>query len=240
MSSDFEYFKNYIIGLKLSPSDEIFSLIKTNSYNASVYKFKVDNENNVFLISYNDSIIKSKQSGNMGIINLLNNPLYPLLFTNSYFNPKSFNESMNILDLYMDNFKNFLKYKEIINVQTKEIYKLSDADVRFIENTLGDNYDTIVNDLFENNVYIYTFMSLFFGIYINYWYINPSRIWSISHKKLEVVEYIYKKMNVDISTIKNFNILDYFYIDSGKTYSYTYFLTMKITDNLKNYYIECD
>lgn len=240
MSSDFDFFKSFIGSLKFTPKDTLLELVKTNNYNASVYKFKMDSKNKVFLLSYNDNIIKSAQSGNILIINSLNNPLYSLLFTNSFFNPKNFNDSLNALDMYSDNIKQCLKYKEIINIQTKSIYKLTDADIKYIQTTLDDTFDNIVNDLITNHIYLYNFIPLFFGINLNYWMYRPGIDNNITNKKLEVCDYLFNKMIVDVNELKTFNIFDYFYTENTKTYFYTFFMTLKIEDDLKNYFISCD
>jgi len=240
MSSDLDFFKAFIGSLKFTPKDTLLQLVKTNNYNASVYKFKMDSKNRVFLLSYNDNIIKSAQSGNILIFNCLNNPMYSLLFTNSFFNPKNFNESLNALDMYSDNIKQCLKYKEILNIQNKTLYTLKEADIKYIQNSLGDTYDNIVNDLLSNQFYLYNFIALFFGIKINYWIYRPGMDTNITFKKLEVCDYLFDKMKIDSSQLKSFNIFDYFYTENTKNYFYTFFMTLKIDDDLRNYFISCD
>jgi len=240
MSSDLDFFKAFIGSLKFTPRDTLLELIKTNNYNASLYKFKMDSKNKVYLLSYNDNIVKSAQSGNILIVNCLNNPMYSLLFTNSFFNPKNYNESMSALDIYSDNIKQCLKYKEILNLQNKTIYKLTDADIKFIQNALGDTFDNILNDLLYNNLYLYNFIPLFFGIKVNYWTYMSGTDDNITYKKLEVCDYLFDKMKMDPMKLKSFNILDYYYKENTKLYFYTFFMTLKIDDNLKNYFISCE
>lgn len=240
MSSDFEFFKNFVGNLKYNTGDNILSLIKTNNYNASVYKFSSDSKNNVYLISYNDSIVKTKQGINILIVNALNNPMYSLMFTNHYFNPKSFNESLSALDMFIDNIKQCLKYKEILNIQTKELYKLDDNDIKYIEISFNDKYDNIIDDIFEDNIFTYNFVSLFLGIKINYWYYKPGVENLILHKKLDVADQIFSKMKKDQSNLKVFNIFDYYYYENSKLNFYTFFMSFKIEDNIRNFFISCD
>jgi len=240
MSSDYEFYKNFIANLKYTSGDNILSLIKTNNYNSSIYKFKSDPKNNVYLISYNDNIIKTIQGTNILIFNALNNPMYSLMFTNHYFNPKSFNDSLSTLDMFIDNIKQCLKYKEILNIQTKEIYKLGDDDIKYIERYFGDNYDNVIEDIFEDNIYTYNFVSLFFGIKINYWYYKPGPENIILYKKLDVAEYLFSKMKKDDTTLKVFNIFDYFYMENSKLNFYSFFMSLKIEDTIRNFFISCD
>lgn len=240
MSSDLDFFRAYIGSLKFTTKDTLLQLVKTNNYNASVYKFKADPKNKVFLISYNDNIIKTTQNVNILLANALNNPMYSLLFTNLHFNPKNFNESLNALELYIDNIKQCLKYKEIINLQTKKIYTLNDNDIRAIQNFLGDVYENILNDILTNNLYFYNLISLFLGIKINYWKYMPGVDNNITYKKLEVADYLFTRMNIEVDKLKTFNIFDYFYTENNKTYFYTFFMTFKIEDNLRNFFISCD
>lgn len=237
MSSDFDFFKSYIGSLKIAQKDSLLELVKSNNYNASIYKFKMDTKNKIFLLSYNDNYIKTTQGVNILISNALNNPIYSLLFTNYYFNPKNFNDSLSALELFSDNIKQSLKYREIINLQTKETYKLTDNDIKFIQNSFGETYDNIVNDLLNNNMYVYSFLSAFLGIKINYWNYIPDGD-NVNYKKLDVADYLHKKMG--FNNLKTFNILDYFYNENGKMYFYTFFMTFKIEDTLRNFFISCE
>lgn len=239
--NDFEILNNFlnqkIITLKDYTVNEL-ELIKTNNTNNSLYKFNDDITLDIKLLSYNDYYVKKNYEGYPLILILLDNPLYILMYTNSYFNfTKQLNEIFDLMDMYQENIKNLLLNNQIMNLQTKAIFELSTQDKNYICQSLNSSYENIINNLFIENIFTYNIVCSFFGIKINYWH-NEGIQNNIVNKKLEVLDFLLKKMGINNPSI--FNILDINFIKNEKKSFYSYYITFNIPDDVRKYYIGCN
>lgn len=241
---DFQIFNTFLKSVDFTvqgPNVLGLNFIKTNYTSNSLYEFTVQNNLNCKLLSYNDVQIKSNYATNPLVIRLLENPLYILMFTNVYF---SFSNKLNpdvfdYIEFYSDNIKKLLQSNQIMNLQeSKQVFDLTAVDINYISQNLQNvNYQTIVEDLFQNNLYTYSLVASFFGIKINYWRLSGGNT-KVEHVPLPVNTYLLNKMK--IVNPPEYNLFDIFYLNNaGKPSFYSFYLTFQIPPEVRKYYLEC-
>jgi len=242
MNSDFEIFNSYLNSINFNFSNNSLlelELIQTNRTNNSLYRFREDSQINTKLISYNDHNIKDTYMYNPMVNQLLENPLYILMFTNSHFNySKQINEIFDLIDLYKENIKILLKNNQIMNLTTKQVFTLSQQELNELCQKLGcTSFSTVIDNLYNNNLYCYNIISAFFGIKINYWRILPGNP-KVEYVPFRALEMLLNKMM--ITNASEFNLMELFYKNQSDQVTFTsYYLTFSIPDDVKKYYTAC-
>lgn len=241
-SDDVTIFNNFLKQINFIVRDtDVLSLkfIKTNNHNNTLYEFNEQNDLNCKLLSYNDKFIKTTYDSMPLVMNLLENPLYTLMFTNTYFSFFKLNQDVfENFEFYSDNIKKLLLNNKIMNLQTKELFDLTQKDINTISQFFSNvNYTTIVENLYQNNMYTYSLVSSFFGIKINYWRLSENSV-KAELVNLPVNIFLLNKMNINNPPV--YNILDIFYRKADNKLSfYSFYLTFQITPELRKFYLGC-